>query len=339
MPGIGLALDALTLAILISFLLSGLIALLPAPKAGGESLGHEALMRLLLPPLGALMAVTLGFWPAMREALGGAPDHCLDGPAQHPHLCWVHGMQGGGSFHDLGVLLVLTAAAAVSLWQAFQWAQGLGRLDLLKQIAAPEREAELHDRLHDMGLPWAGAIQVIRIDLPLCFVMGLRRPRLIVSSLVLDSMPPEQLAAVIAHEHAHLDRKDNFWRVICRLASLAHLPGLGRRAYRLWAFGAEVACDDMASRRLGSRFAVAEALVHYQRLLNRRPSAGTPLSPLGAAFVEAGSLECRVRVLLEPVLPVRPLTRHWPWLLLPLALWQVDTLHHVLEAMLEMLHG
>ncbi len=339
MPALGLVLDALTLTIVIAFFLSGVVALLPEPKGDAGSLSQQSLIHLFLPPLGALAIVALGFWPATRAAMGGAPDHCLDAAARHPHLCWAHGMPGGSAVHDFVVLLVLATGVTVALWLAFQWAEGVGRLKLLRMVTDPEREAVVRDRLEGLGLSWPGPLQVIGIDLPLCFVMGWRQPRLILSTMVLDDLSSEQFAAVVAHERAHLERRDNVWRLIGRLASLAHFPGLGRRAYRRWTDGAEIACDDMASVRLGSRLAVADALVRYQRLLSRRGAAGRPRPALGVSFAETGTLERRIRFLLEPPVPARSMGRHWPWVLLPVALWQVETIHQALEVLLAVLHG
>lgn len=334
-----LLLDALTLAIVISYVLSALVALLPEPRSEAAALSRGSLFRLYLPPGGSLVVLALGFWPALREALGGAPDHCLETAAHQPHLCWIHGVGGAGSSHDVAVLLVLLACAGVVLWQAFQWAQALGRLELLKMVTDGKREAELRRLLEGTAMAWPGEIKVVAIGYPFCFVMGVRHPRLVLSTAVLDGLSATQLAAVVAHERAHLDRRDNAWRVIAQLASLAHLPGLGRRAYARWAFAAEVACDQIAAATLGSRYTVADALVRFQRLLNDRGGTEQGLSRLGATFLQAGALDRRVRLLVEKPRP-RPSTfRYWPWILLPIALWQADRIHHALEAFLELLHG
>lgn len=339
MPGYSLFLDALTLAVLISYGLSALVALLPEPRHDAASLSQEARLRLFLPAGGALLVLALGFWPALRVALGGEPDHCLEVGAHHPQLCWLHGVGGQGSSHDIAVLLVLLTGAAATIWQAYQWVQAHGRLKLLRMLTDTEREGAIRSQLREWGIDWPGEIQVVAIGFPCCFVMGWRHPRLILSTAVLDGLTAAQVAAVVAHERAHLDRRDNAWRVMAHLASLTHLPGLGQRAYRRWAFGAEVACDDMAGASLGSRIAVAEALVRFQRLLNDRGESGKGLSPLGVAFLQAGMLDRRVRLLLEHPPLARSIFRHWPWLLVPIALWQADAIHQGLEVLLAVLHG
>lgn len=339
MPGFSLFLDALTLAVLIAYVLSVLVALLPTPRHDAVSLSREARLRLFLPAGGALLVLALGFWPTLRSILAGTPDHCLEAGAHHPPLCWLHGVGGQGSSHDIAVLLVLLTCAAAAIWQAYQWAQAHGRLKLLSMLADTGREAPLRSQLNEWGIEWPGEIQVVAIGFPFCFVMGWRHPRLILSTAVLDGLTPAQVSAVVAHERAHLDRRDNAWRVMAHLASLAHLPGLGQRAYRRWAFGAEVACDAMAAARLGSRYAVADALVRFQRLLNERGESGKALSPLGVAFLQAGMLDRRVRLLLENPPSARSIFRFWPWLLLPVVFWQADAIHQALEVLLEVLHG
>lgn len=340
MPGWSLFLDALTLAVLISYGISALVALCPEPRRDAVSLSRGARLRLFLPPVGALLVLALGFWPSLRAALGGTPDHCLEvGAHHHSRLCWVHGIGGHGSGHDVAVLVVLLTCTVAAIWQAFQWAQAHGRLKLLRMLTDNGREETLRSQLKEWGIAWPGEIHVVAIGFPFCFVMGWRHPRLLLSTAVLDGLSPAQVAAVVAHERAHLDRRDNSWRVIAHLASLAHLPGLGQRAYDLWAFSAEVACDDRAAARLGSRVAIADALVRFQRLLNERGGSGKGLSPLGAAFLQAGMLDRRVRLLLENPPAGRAFFGYWPWLLLPLALWQADAVHHGLEMLLEVLHG
>lgn len=330
---IGLFLDSLTLVLVVSFLLSLVVAVVPEPRGDGSARAKEALWRLGLPPIGGLSLVAIALWPAARTALGGGADHCGPGSAQ-PHLCWLHASPAGGAAHDGAVLAILTLGLALFLWNAWSWAQVKGRLQLLRAATLPERSAEVRRSLEARGLAWPGALHVVDLGVPLCFVTGLRSPELYLSTATLDGIPPEHLMAMVLHEREHVRRGDNVWRMVGQALLLAHLPGLGRRTYERWTFAAEVACDEAAARSLGSRPQVAEALVRYQRLLNERafPAA------VGAAFGAGGTLTRRVGILLDPPAPPLRLARLWPWAALALLTWQTDAVHGVLETLLGWFH-
>jgi Zn-dependent protease with chaperone function len=334
----GLLLDALSLFLVLSYGLSAVLAIAPPPSGNILDREHTARRRLFAPPALALLAVAMGFWPALRSVLFGIPDHCLAEAAHHPHLCWLHleATPEGGMVHDAAALGTLTVLVVVAARQVFQWGQAHGRFRLLRTAALPEREQGVRDTLTAMGATWNGAISVVAFGAPLCFVRGVRQPHLVVSTAVLDDLTLEEAKAVLAHEVAHVTRRDNLWRVIGQAALLGHLPVLGRRAFERWVLAAESACDESAAVTISSHIAVAEALVRFQRLLNRHVS----VAPLGASFGTAGTLEARVKLLLDP-----PTVSRWhyawrwmPLLLLPLALWQLDTVHGLLEGLLDLLH-
>lgn len=336
-PSLALLLDALSLVGIVAYLISLLVALLPSPCGSAAERAHELRRRLFLPLVGAILVVALGFWPAIRSYFGGSPDHCAVS-LHHPHLCWVHGTGAGGQVHDWVVIIILAVLAGISLWQLIHWSQALGRLKLLEMIAEPARERDVRARLAAEGLAWPGDIQVVAIGLPVCFMFGVLRPRLVISRMILDELSASDLAAMTAHELAHLKRRDNLWRLLGQLAILAHLPGLGQRAFHHWGQAAEMACDEAAADHLGSPVPIAEALVRFQRLINRCNTASEPPLRFGVAFADSGSLEARVHQLMAPPQSKSSLFRHWPWGLAILALWQIDSLHHVLESLLAVLH-
>lgn len=338
MPSLDLLLDALTLFLLLAYALSALTPLLPLPKGDAPARVAEARRALLLPPLAAGALVALGFYPSLRAALGGAPDHCLDAGPHAPHLCWLHPLGGAADgLHDVGAIGVLALLAAIALWQTFHWGQALGRLRLLEAATLPGREAAVRARLAASGGTWPGGLRVVGLDAPLCFVTGVRRPRLFVSTALVDALTDAELRAMVAHEAAHVARQDNAWRLLGQAALLAHLPGLGRRTFRRWAEAAEGACDEAAATATGARVVLAEALVKYQRLANRRPAAPAH----GVAFGGCGALEARIRTLLDPAAKGRldALRAAWPWLLSAALLWQAEAVHDGLEGLLHLVHG
>src|SRR5262249_45354693 len=142
---------------------------------------------------------------------------------------------------------------------------------------------------------------VVNIGFPIVAVVGLFRPRLIVSRVVLDACGEAEMQAILAHEAWHLVRRDNIRRVLLSAAPdvLSWLP----RAVRFseeWQRASEEAADDAAAR-LGpaGRVHLAEALVRVARLA---PASGHVLScPLPASALYRGeSIERRVRRVLDP---------------------------------------
>lgn len=324
-------LDGLTLFFLFAYALSALVSLLPnqiTSASAGQQV-REARRRLLLPPVGAAVLVAIGLGPFP----GSSP---LEGPTH----AWFHvvGSSTAEATHDLAALAVLAVWAGLLVWHAYGWGRARGHLNLLRMLTDPAREASLRQILADARSEWPGALQVIDCRLPLCFVLG--RSRLILSAALLEELTPEQLLAIVAHELAHVQRQDNLWRLILKGTQLAHLPFLGRRAYRHWAQCAELACDEAASRRVGA-ICVAETLVRFQRLINRCGLPPAEAMHLGSAF--GGSLDLQTRV--EWLLNIAPRRTgpwwlsYWPPALLLVVLTLSGPIHTLLEHLLELLHA
>ena len=123
--------------------------------------------------------------------------------------------------------------------------------------------------------------------------MGVWRPELFVATRVAEACTPGEIAAVAAHEHAHVAARDNLMR-----AAFAATPFVGSSAgwlERAWATAAEEAAD-LTARNGGSGVTLAAALVKVAGL-------AMPVGPrpaLASALIGAGALEGRVRRLLDP---------------------------------------
>ncbi|HTP88424.1 MAG TPA: M56 family metallopeptidase [Bryobacteraceae bacterium] len=135
-----------------------------------------------------------------------------------------------------------------------------------------------------------------RTGAPVLMLTGILRPRLVVSRAVRDALSPEQLAAAIGHEYAHLRASDNFKRLL--LAATPRLPGF-RALERAWSRTSEWAADDEAVAGDTERsLCLASALVRVARL-------GTVPAEVG--FLGDGAdLACRIERLLHPRAHVQP---------------------------------
>lgn len=332
----GYAFDVLALCLIIAWTLSFLAGSLPALKGDAKDQEREARRRLFLPVLGSLGLVALGSGSAYFDAWSQGPDHCGDTLIHAPGLCWLHPETGSGltPFEILVALaLAVTGLRLLRLLASWGLARaGLARLEALPPSAHPNEAAVL------TNLGWKLPARVVASKELLCFVHGLWRPKLVISNSVFGTLSETELACALAHEAAHVSRRDPAWRLLGRLASLGHFPGLGERSFQRWILAQEALCDATAARRMGSLLVVAEALVSFQRALNRNKLSSSTL--LGTAFASAEAFEARVRQLLFPerTAPWQLLARPWPWALALLLLWQAEGVHRALEALLRVLH-
>lgn len=140
-------------------------------------------------------------------------------------------------------------------------------------VASREGE-ELHVLEHPLPVAWC---------LP-----GMRGRRIVVSEGLLETLPPDQAAAVIEHERAHLRSRHD---LVLEAFTVLHraFPGwvASAPALREAALLVEVLADRAAQREYGAR-ALAGALVAVS-------AAGTPEGSLGAAG-EGSDLLARVRL-------------------------------------------
>jgi Zn-dependent protease with chaperone function len=136
---------------------------------------------------------------------------------------------------------------------------------------------------------------------PLCFTMGLRRPAVYVTTALQEHLSPREYEAMLAHEAAHIRRRDGLSRVFLALFyALFPFPG-SDLLLADWHQAAERDCDAAAARRIGSAPDVARALVRVAQVMARSSTA----VPGGASFASFGDdIEGRVQALLS--LPARP---------------------------------
>ncbi len=116
------------------------------------------------------------------------------------------------------------------------------------------------------------------IDTP--FILGIIRPRIYLPS----NMEPDAAAHVIAHERAHLNRKDHWWKPLGYLLLTVHwFNPVIWLAYILLCRDIELACDEKVIRKMevGEKKAYSQALLACS--VSRHRIAACPL-----AFGEVG---------------------------------------------------
>ena len=106
---------------------------------------------------------------------------------------------------------------------------------------------------------------VLPQDKPEAFVLGLLRPTLFVSHGLLQ-LPSSTVNAVIAHEKAHIQRRDPLRHLLILLACTFHLPSLSERLHKRTQQVQELVADEIAAQSIGNPTEIAEALLCCAKL-------------------------------------------------------------------------
>jgi len=110
-------------------------------------------------------------------------------------------------------------------------------------------------------LPCSHPVRLLEsAEVPSAAVMGWMRP-LIVLPVDWPTWKPAQLQAVLAHEMAHVRRRDFFWRSLATMTRALHYyHPLAHWLLRRLAYSQEVAADQLAAKMIASRAAYCKAL-------------------------------------------------------------------------------
>jgi Zn-dependent protease with chaperone function len=292
---------------------------------------HARLMRLAparrarvstamcLAPLAAGLALALAcLLPSLYAALWPALDHCTHHADEHLHLCLVHPPAVA-----LGVAAAWVGAGALAV-VLLRGAPGLARLLRAHRTLA---------RLQDASSPAESGVRSVDTDAAFSFAGGALRPTIFLSRGLEARLSAQELAVVLAHERAHVRRRDVLRRHVARLGALLHAPGAGRALLSALELACEEACDAEAAATLGDRELVAQTIVAVARLVPRPPPA---IAATAAGFT-AEALTHRVTALLSTPAP-EPVLPRWRLALAAAALVLLaPALHHATETVLSLL--
>ncbi len=201
---------------------------------------------------------------------------------------WERSLHQGASTHTAlhGANFLLLVLAGLSLGRAAHRARWGWT------VAAALRSAARPTGLEVDGAP----LYRLRSSLPAAFTLGAFRPAVYLSEALLERLGARDREALLAHEAAHVRRRDGLTRLLLESWSdLMPLPG-SRVLLAEWERAAERACDAAAAERLGSPCDVAAALVRVagQSGFTRAPVPGA------ASFAGPEDVPGRVRALLSP---------------------------------------
>ena len=180
-------------------------------------------------------------------------------------------------------LLILLAAACRGI---VSWLKARRRVNLWMAHARPMQTT-------------AGALPafLVGVDQPMLALVGVLRPKLLITRGLLDALTPAELEAAVAHEIGHQRSFDNLKRLVMAAAPdcLTYFH-TARRIERRWAAAAEHSADRISGPNVAAaRCALASALVKVARLTPATIDHAEPIS----ALISGGEIAARVQRLLS----------------------------------------
>jgi len=272
----------------------------------------SALLLLLLafPMLVSLISTVLLFIPGLESGL--VTEHCHADCQAHVPLVsqpWVASL-------GLVSLFALLSLLIARLWFHVNVGQRL-----MRQLGTLATTREHYALIDDAE--------------PLVFTLGWWRNRIFLTSGLLRQCSEADIAIVLAHERAHVERRDNVRLLLARLFLLVLPRGLAARLFDDLHGYTESACDLAAADQAG-HLDVASTLLKVQRLVPRQTTFRNAL--ITSAFTGA-EVERRVLALLayhgEAPAQVHG-ARIGAVTLLLCSVLLVDPLHHGVELVLQL---
>jgi Zn-dependent protease with chaperone function len=291
----------------------------PLQRLGPAERADAYLVGALVPGLAALSVLIAAAAPSVGSALGLGADHC-PGHGHHFHICFLHSVDIRPALAGLGALAVLGWLYRVS-------ALVMGLLTTRRQT----RQLESLGNLRSSEFP-----VLLVPGTALCHAAGFVRRRIMLSSDIASGLPPAELAAALAHEAAHLNRRDPLASFVLALAGLFVPQAIARRLRRLHRQASEESCDAAAAAAMGTGDIVASALITVATLQRGRREPRAAMTSFGEH-----ALEARVLRLLHTTPPSAPSPSRWVLLAgaaaasFVLLTWSSsDLLHHAAETIL-----
>jgi Zn-dependent protease with chaperone function len=271
----------------------------------------EAAWCAFLPPLAVLLLPLTALEPHLTQLPG-------------LHAAW-HRWEQAVHTAPLTHGVLHAANSLLLLLGAFFFARAVFTLTQMRAFAASVRSAARPQPLVVAG----SRLYSLPSPQPLCFTMGLLRPAVYVTTSLQELLSPRDYEAMLAHEAAHIRRRDGLSRAFLSLFyALFPLPG-SSLLLRDWHRAAERDCDAEAACQIGSAADVAAALIRVAQAMAR----SSTVVPGGACFAAFGDdIEGRVQVLLAlPATHSRVVPIHLVILGLAFLLASSSWIHHAAE--------
>jgi Zn-dependent protease with chaperone function len=235
--------------------------------------------------MGLLARAAISGWPAFARTVCESVSAGTCPPAVYRSIAYELGL-AGATFLGGVVLIVL----------GWRYGRSLRRASIRTRAHAETV------RITGNAAGAGNAAFVLDATRPAVYCVPGRPPTIVLTTGALAILDPQQLAAVLAHERAHLASRHHLLLAVTRsLAGVAPAVPLFARATGEVARLAEMRADDVAARR-GGRRALLAALLAMGSGAPLAPVPAAPLAPVPAAWLAAtgGVVAARVRRLADP---------------------------------------
>jgi beta-lactamase regulating signal transducer with metallopeptidase domain len=212
------------------------------------------------------------------------------------------GWEGHFNAHDSLEFGPGVQSAIVAIWglmvlyQLIHFGRGSYRVHRLRKEASPLSPAAqavipawLNLASHPVTL-----LESATIDVPV--TAGVFRPVVVLPSNLIPNLGEHDLSAVIAHEYAHIQRRDFLVHGLCEVLALPVIWHPGIRYLRSKISQArELACDEYAAVQLGKRHLYARTLLRLASLCLHAPHGNA----MALSIFDGDDLEDRIMRLTE----------------------------------------
>lgn len=256
-------LQALAVALSIVAPFTWLVVVKLAPKRLDTTPHHASQARMarlwLYAPIWVTsLIVFAAIAPTVISGIVRGVDHCLSHSNTHHHLClWHPATHSHNSMAMLIPFLVIIPATlllGLTGWRIFQERR------LIQSLVNTSRASDFSTN-----------VRLLDHEDPIALTVGWVRPTILLSTGLINSLSAESLQAVLAHEHAHVRRRDTWLAALDRFAASMLPQRVAKPLLHQIHISRELACDTEAAQN-AEPLHIARALTEVARLRTSQTS-------------------------------------------------------------------
>jgi len=258
----------------------------------------------------ALSGAALTPWLSLVPfSIGGSPLHrwTLRPESIADFSLWFDGKSQVAQGHTVAAQFTPVLTGVAIIYGAFLLAQVARFLwGLLRIRSIVSRAMECCDsrvlRLSERFTDGRSAVRILgAADVQMPFAVGVLRPAIILPVSLVEQAQDNELVVVLAHEFAHIQRRDWVWNLVLLLISLpvSFHPCVALMRRKVEA-AREAACDELAAGCVDSASSYARALLDLAgRLAQPQPSLAAAYKGAALGVLDGSTLGDRIRRLMD----------------------------------------